>query len=80
MKLAGEDDPADEVLLAPDDDVVGVDIVGRAAADQCEEVGEASVVIKPANDDEVIVNGVTLTCKSSVATLRAACSAYGISR
>ena len=36
-------------------------------------------MIKPANDDEVIVNGVTLTCESSLATLRAACSAYGIS-
>ena len=43
------------------------------------EVGAAHVVVRPAKDDEIVVDGVTLSVESSLASLRSACSSFGIS-
>ena len=72
------EDPGDAVLVAPEDEIQGAEIaVPEAAMEGC-DVGEAQVIVRPAKDDEIVVNGVTLT-ESSLASLRAACSSYGIS-
>ena len=65
-QVAMQDDPGEEVLVAPED-VAGVDIPGAEVAEQGHEVGEAQVIVRPARDDEVIVNGVTLTCNDTLA-------------
>ena len=51
----------------------------QEVAEQGHEVGETQVIVRPTRDDEVIVNGVTLTCNDTLANLRAACSSYGLS-
>eukprot|EP00435_Cladocopium_sp_Y103_P039736 s2263_g10.t1 len=73
-------DPGDADLRAPDDDIQGVDIEGPSEVDvEGQAVGEAQIVVQPAKDDEIVVDGITLKSGSSLAALRAACSSYGIS-
>ena len=72
------EDPGDAVLVAPEDEIQGAEIAVPEAAMEGRDVGEAQVIVRPAKDDEIVVNGVTLT-ESSLASLRAACSSYGIS-
>eukprot|EP00435_Cladocopium_sp_Y103_P022455 s491_g5.t1 len=73
-------DPGDAALRAPDDDIQGADIEGPIEVDvEGQAVGEAQIVVQPAKDDEIVVDGITLKSGSSLAALRAACSSYGIS-
>ena len=57
-----------------------IDIAGAVEPSvEGREVGEGRVVVRPVRDDEIVVNGVTLSVESSLASLRAACASYGIS-
>ena len=79
-QFESKDDPGDEVLVAPEDEIQGAEIAAQdVGMHEGREVGEAHVVVRPARDDEVIVDGITLTSKSSLASLRAGCRSYGIS-
>eukprot|EP00435_Cladocopium_sp_Y103_P028418 s2167_g7.t1 len=79
-QLEPQVDPGDAVLQAPDDDIQGAEIEGPIEVDvEGLAVGEAQIVVQPAKDDEIIVDGITLKSGSSLAALRAACSSYGIS-
>lgn len=66
-------------MVAPEDEIQGAEIAVPDAAVAGREVGEAPVVVRPAKDDEKVVDGVTLTVDSSLTSLRAACFSYGIS-
>eukprot|EP00435_Cladocopium_sp_Y103_P017592 s705_g4.t1 len=70
MDLQGErhEDDGENVLLAPEDNVPGADIVAQPAEDQ-REVGGGRVVIQPQRDDQIEVNGEILTAESSLANL-----------
>ena len=75
------EDPGEALVIAPDDEVQGIEIdVPVQHAPEGRQVGDAHVVVRPARDDEIVVNGITLTAESSLASLRAACSTYGISQ
>lgn len=79
-QLELRDDPGEDVMLAPEDEVQGADIDAPHQDQQGQQVGEAQIVVRPAKDDEIVVNGKTLTPNSSsLASLRAPCSTYGIS-
>ena len=78
--LEKQEDPGDAVLVAPDDEIQEAEIAAPEAADDAgHEVGAAHVLVRPAKDDEIVVNGVTLSVESSLASLCSACSSYGMS-
>ena len=81
MELQAEhhDDDGENVLLAPEDDVQGVGDVAQPADVPAQELGGGRIVVQPQRDDQIEVNGETLTAESSLANLRAACRTYGIS-
>lgn len=81
MNLESErfEDDAGDVVLAPEDEVQGVDIGGQKGAQQGAGVAEGRVAVQPDKEDEIQVYGETLTPTSSLANLRAACSVYGVS-
>lgn len=81
MELQAEhhEDDGENVLLAPEDDVQVVRDVAQPADDQAQELGGGRIVVQPQRDDQIEVNGETLTAESSLANLRAACRTYGIS-
>ena len=75
------EDPGEALVISPEDQVQGIEIIGPVQhAPEGQQVGDAHVVVRPARDDEIVVNGITLTAESSLASLRAACSTYGISQ
>ena len=79
-QLESKEDPGDEVLVALDDEIQGIEIAAQdVGMHEGREVAKAHVVVRPAKDDEVFVGGITLTAESSLASLRAACNSYGIS-
>ena len=80
VEFESRDDPGDAVLVAPAAEIQGVEIAGAIEpAGAGHAVGEAHVVVHPARDEEIVVGGITLTVESALASLRAACSSYGIS-
>ena len=61
------ENPGDAVLVAPEDEIQGAEIAVPEAAMEGRDVGEAQVIVRPAKDDEIVVNGVRLTEESSLA-------------
>ena len=80
MELQGEhhEDDGENVLLAPEDGVQGVGDVAQPDDVAGQELGGGRIVVQPQRDDQIEVNGETLTAESSLANLRAACRTYGI--
>ena len=70
------------LLLAPEDDIQGIDIDVDAQQQQeiqGQDVSEGRVVVEPQKEDSILVSGEMLTVQSTLAKLRAACATYGIS-
>ena len=76
------DDEPDGALLAPEDDIQGIDIEVDAQQQdgvQGQDIAEGRVVVEPQREDSILVSGEMLTINSALANLRAACATYGIS-
>jgi hypothetical protein len=58
------DDPGDDFCLAPEDEIQGADISEREAPREGQQVGETQIVVRPASNDEVVVNGITSTANT----------------
>lgn len=73
------DAPADEAPVAPEDELAGVDIdiQEEPAADGRDIQG--NIVLSPERGEHIWVNGVEIFKDTALATMRQACSFYGIS-
>ena len=68
------DDESAEGMMAPEDEVQGVEIPPERA-----KLPVGAYVIQPFDEDKLVVNGVELTRVSKLADLRAACTHYNLS-
>ena len=71
---AGVDDESAEGMMAPEDELQGVEIPPARA-----ELPVGAYVIQPFDDDKLVVNGVELTRVSKLTDMRAACTRYNLS-
>ena len=58
-------DGADDILQAPEDEVVGLEIGGEQSQDGADVLMQGRLVVTPSPFDLVLVNGVELTAGSS---------------
>ena len=79
LQAKHHEDDGENVLLATEDDVQDVGDVAQPDDVAGQELGGGRIVVQPQRDDQIEVNGETLTAESSLANLRAACRTYGIS-
>ena len=73
------DDEPDGALLAPEDDIQGIDIEVDAQQQggvQGQDIAEGRVVVEPQKEDSTLVSGEMLTINSALANLRAACATW----
>ena len=78
-----DDDEQDPEIMAPDDAFQGREIAVPGLAGppvQGREIPADRVVVDAADFEKVIVNGVELSCTSSLAALRSSCGFSGISQ
>ena len=68
-----------EIDVAPEDEIVGVDIDGNVDAQGAEITPQGRLVVVPSPTDKVMVDGVELTAESSLQALRTALSSKGLS-
>ena len=86
FKLASDEPPVpaerdehamDEIDVAPEDEIVGLDIDGNSDAQGAEITQQGRLVVVPSPTDKVLVDGVELTAESSLQALRTALSTGG---
>eukprot|EP00435_Cladocopium_sp_Y103_P060151 s367_g21.t3 len=82
MEREPEQVEIDPAPVAPEDEVVGVEIEvdEQQPADQGDAIPQGNVVLAPERGDHLNVNGVELFKHSSLALLREACSFYNVSQ
>ena len=89
FKLQGEEPPlfpdperrdaTDDVLQAPEDEVLGLEIDGGEIRGGADVPMQGRLVVTPSPVDMVVVNGVELSESSSSRALRAGLHRYGLS-
>ena len=87
FKLLGDDPPLfdpverqevpDDIIVAPEDDVLGIEIGGASSVEGAQVPLEGRIVMSPS--DMVLVNGAELNAEIALRPLRAALSFYGLS-
>ena len=68
-----------EIDVAPEDEIVGLDIDGNVDAQGAEITQQGRLVVVPSPTDKVLVDGVELTAESSLQSLRTALGSKGLS-
>ena len=72
-------DAADDILQAPEDEVLGLEIDGGEIQGGADVPMQGRLVVTPSPVDMVVVNGVELSESSSLRALRAGLTHYGLS-